>query len=101
MLAVPWAGQDVDEGSISGDMEPRRLGAGLLLGIVTIPGVFVWFTLRRGYSTRSAGRCFSQSGRRNRDLGARAHRPIAIRLRSIGLKRNTESSVTAVTRLLR
>lgn len=30
--------------------EPRRLSAWLLLGILSVGPVFVWLTLRRGYS---------------------------------------------------
>ena len=32
------------------DAEPRRLSAWLLLGILSVGPVFVWLTLRRGYS---------------------------------------------------
>jgi len=31
--------------------EPRRLSPLLAFGILLVPGLFVWFTLRRGYST--------------------------------------------------
>lgn len=30
--------------------EPRRLSALLILGILALPAVFAWFTLRRGYT---------------------------------------------------
>ncbi len=30
--------------------EPRRLSGWLLIGVLTLPLIFSWFTLRRGYS---------------------------------------------------
>jgi hypothetical protein len=39
------------EAALGRGPDPRQLSAWLLLGILTIPGLFVWFTLRRGYST--------------------------------------------------
>lgn len=30
--------------------EPRRLSGWLLIGVLTLPIIFTWFTLRRGYS---------------------------------------------------
>ena len=32
-------------------VEPRRLNPLLAFGILLLPGLFAWFTLRRGYST--------------------------------------------------
>ena len=37
------------DAGISG--EPRRLSGWLILGVLTIPAIFVWFVLRRGYSS--------------------------------------------------
>jgi hypothetical protein len=36
--------------SKTSEAEPRRLSAWLLLGILSVGPVFVWLTLRRGYS---------------------------------------------------
>ncbi len=33
------------------DQQPRRLGIPLGVGIILLPVVFAWFTLRRGYSS--------------------------------------------------
>jgi len=33
------------------DQSPRRLGIPLGMGIVLLPAIFAWFTLRRGYSS--------------------------------------------------
>jgi hypothetical protein len=32
------------------DEEPRRLGIALGMGVILLPIVFAWFTLRRGHS---------------------------------------------------
>mgnify|MGYP001796643353 CR=1 FL=1 len=34
-------------------MSERKIGTGLILGIIFIPGIFAWFTIREGYSTKA------------------------------------------------
>lgn len=41
---------------------PRKLGAGLIIGIVLLPFVFAWFTLRKGYSTAARVASFVWAG---------------------------------------
>jgi hypothetical protein len=31
-------------------MDPRQLSHWLVIGVLSVPGIFVWFLLRRGYS---------------------------------------------------
>jgi len=40
----------------------RRLSPPLLLGMLTVPTVFVWFFLRRGYSSSPRRAAFSYTG---------------------------------------
>ena len=37
----------------------RRLGWLLLLGLIALPGLFCWFTLRRGYSNQLRAAAFT------------------------------------------
>jgi hypothetical protein len=35
---------------VTDDAERRQLGAWLIIGVLAVPVIFAWFTLRRGYS---------------------------------------------------
>jgi hypothetical protein len=42
--------------------EPRRLGVFLLVGMLTIPTIFVWLTMRRGYAASFRQAAFIYAG---------------------------------------